>query len=301
MLEPGRLWERLTAVSEAALRSGAQVPVPTEYVRIEDQGIPFIVRVLSALEKKRQARQEQSDMERVSGRKINPFLPYEEALFVADLSETHLCLLNKFNVLAHHLLIVTRAYEDQESLLTKEDFLALWTCMREYDGLGFYNGGEPAGASQSHKHLQIVPLPMTQEGPRVPLEPALADASFRQGVGTSARFPWVHGFVLLPPQLMDRPQEAASFSLQGYQALLEAAGLAAGKDGTKQAGPYNLLMTREWMLLVPRSRECSGSISVNALGFAGALLVKNREEMEHVRERGPMEVLRTVGVPAGGP
>ena len=32
--------------------------------------------------------------------------------------------------------------------------------LAEFDGLGFYNGGETAGASQPHKHLQIVPLPL---------------------------------------------------------------------------------------------------------------------------------------------
>ena len=34
----------------------------------------------------------------------NPFLPYEEDLYVCDLSPTHVCLLNKFNVVDHHFL-----------------------------------------------------------------------------------------------------------------------------------------------------------------------------------------------------
>ena len=51
MLEPGRLWKRLTDVSAAALRNGAQLPVPTEYTLMEGEGISFIVRILAALEK----------------------------------------------------------------------------------------------------------------------------------------------------------------------------------------------------------------------------------------------------------
>ena len=69
-------------------------------------------------------------------------------------------LLNKYNVVPHHLLIITRHFESQESALTQADFQALWTCLAEYDSLGFYNSGESAGASQPHKHLQTVPLPM---------------------------------------------------------------------------------------------------------------------------------------------
>ncbi|NIO40609.1 MAG: phosphorylase, partial [Burkholderiales bacterium] len=45
---------------------------------------------------------DQSDMA------MNPFLPYGKDLFVSDISETHLALLNKFNVIDYHLLIVTR-------------------------------------------------------------------------------------------------------------------------------------------------------------------------------------------------
>ena len=46
-------------------------------------------------------------------------------MFVADVSDTHLCLLNKFNVIEHHLLIVTRKFEHQETLLTVRDFQAV--------------------------------------------------------------------------------------------------------------------------------------------------------------------------------
>ena len=59
-----------------------------------------------------------------------------------------------------------------------------------------------------------------------------------------------------------------------------------------QSGPYNLLLTRRWMLLVPRAQEFFGAISVNALGFAGALLAKNDQERETLKQQGPMAVLK---------
>jgi ATP adenylyltransferase len=65
----------------------------------------------------------------------------------------------------------------------------------------------------------------------------------------------------------------------------------------REPGPYNLLVTREWMLLVPRSRETYESISVNALGFAGSILVRNEDELALVRTKGPMAVLEHVTRP----
>ena len=61
--------------------------------------------------------------------------------------------------------------------------------------------------------------------------------------------------------------------------------------------PYNLLVTREWMLLVPRARERWGRASVNALGFAGALLVRTQAELAELARIGPMTVLQSVAMP----
>ena len=54
----------------------------------------------------------------------NPFLPYDENLWVAHLSDTHTLLLNKFNLVAHHTLVVTREFEAQEQPVTAADFAA---------------------------------------------------------------------------------------------------------------------------------------------------------------------------------
>lgn len=62
--------------------------------------------------------------------KNNPFLPYEEALWVRHLSPTHTLLLNKFNVVAHHLICVTREFEQQTQPLTAADLEATWTAMQ---------------------------------------------------------------------------------------------------------------------------------------------------------------------------
>jgi len=54
----------------------------------------------------------------------NPFLPYEQELWVEHLSDSHTLLLNKFNVVPHHVLVVTRQYESQQDPLNSKDLAA---------------------------------------------------------------------------------------------------------------------------------------------------------------------------------
>ncbi len=265
-----------------ATDAGAIEAISTECEYVEDQGVRFVVRRVSNLARKAVARRLQRQRERSAKRPENPFLPYDERLFVCNLSPTHLCLLNKFNVVDHHLLVVTREFREQREPLGEADFEALAFCLEAIDGLGFYNAGREAGASQRHKHLQLVSLPLAPEGPAVPLEPRLASQA-ADGPGV-ADLPFRHAFVRLPSA---RPEALEG----GYRGLLERLQVDAA------AQPYNLLATRRWMLLVPRSRERFQTISVNTLGFAGSLLVRNGRELERVREVGPMRILREVGQP----
>jgi ATP adenylyltransferase len=251
---------------------------------VEEGGTRFQVHLVQQLERKRRAKIAQ----RQTG--ANPFLPYEEALFVADVSATHLCLLNKFNVMNHHLLIVTREFEDQETLLTVADFEAMWMCLREFDSLAFYNSGEVAGASQAHKHLQLVPLPLGGGRERTPIENLLTEASFQGPRGTVPAFSFSHSLARVSHLSQASPSEAARATEAIYLEMLE------GRVESNKPHPYNLLVTREWMLFVPRSVEKHESISVNALGFAGSLLARDDGELDLIRKRGPMGILVDVGV-----
>lgn len=289
----GTLWKRIQEQTDRALQCGALHSIATESEFIEQNGIHFLVRILSNLNRKDKAKKKQ-DKKSASSPEFNPFLPYEADLFVADISDTHLCLLNKYNVVKHHLLIVTRAFEEQDTWLTLADFQALWVCMGEFEGLAFYNGGKLAGASQRHKHLQIVPLPLISTGVKVPIEPANASATFEGMVGRIPSFPFRHAIARISPSWFDSPLTAARTTLECYHTLLQAVGLEV--NGRQQSGAYNFLATREWMLVVPRSQESFQGISVNSLGFAGALLVRNPQQMQLLKEYGPMTVLTSVAL-----
>lgn len=300
--ENGTLWQKIVQVTENALGIGALIPIQTDYEFVEDSGMSFFVRILSGLRRKDEAKKQQEKESSTTGKQTNPFLPYEKDLFVADILDTHVAVLNKFNVVEHHLLIITRDFEDQETLLTPQDFKALWTCMAEYNGLGFYNAGEAAGASQRHKHLQIVPLPLTPAGPHVPIEPLCAKAVIKDDFETVPAFPFLHVFARIGTEIVKSTHDTAEKTFSIYCEMLRRVGMTSpDSEGLKrQSGPYCLLVTQKWMLLVPRSQEFFDSISINSLGFAGALLVRNKEQMERVKSFGPMNILRDVALPVSG-
>lgn len=302
MLKPGILLTRIKEQTDYAIASGALQSIATECEFVSEANIDWLVRILANIARKDEAKKQQEKKADKSGKEFNPFLPYEKDLFVGNISESHLCLLNKFNVVDRHLLIVTREFEDQENWLTLADFTAMWVCLAEFDGLAFYNGGKIAGASQKHKHLQIVPLPLLPDRPniqaKIPLEPLFSSATFKGSVGAIADLPFVHGFARCDRDWVNSPVDAAIATLECYHTLLSAVGLRTDENDKshKQSGPYNLLATREWMLIVPRSQEYFHGISVNSLGFAGALLVRNAQQMQLLKETGPMTVLKNVAV-----
>ncbi len=293
LLQPGTLWSATVERTRCALASGALRPIATEQRFIDDAGIRFAIRKAESL-----ARKDAVTRQRKEGVPRNPFLPCEQALLVAPISPSHVALLNKFNVIDHHLLIVTRRFEHQETLLTHEDFVALAACLREFDALAFYNAGAAAGASQAHKHLQLVPLPLGGGSARVPIEPLLDVARGASGVCTLPGFEFRHAFSWLDEGLPNDAAAAGDSLRTLYSALLAAAGLR-GVDTNgeeRQSAPYNLLVTRCWMLLVARSRDCYGTLSINALGYAGSLFVRDDDEFEALRLAGPLSVLRDVAV-----
>ena len=294
LLESDQLWEKTVKQTLFARQTGALKSIETDYQFIESNGISFLVRHLANIARKEQAQQQRKQEEKKTNKKFNPFLPYEEDLFVGDISPTHLCLLNKFNVVDHHLLIVTREFESQENWLNLADFIALGGCLREIDGLAFYNGGKIAGASQEHKHLQILPLPFVPEECYLPIEPAIADTKFHNSLGKIPHFTFRHAIALLSLTESDSAIEIGQKLLSCYYSLLSAVGLKVNSNSQVQSGPYNLLVTQKWMLIVPRVQESCHSISINSLGFAGSLFVRDREQIKLLEEITPMTILSKV-------
>jgi ATP adenylyltransferase len=281
VLRRGTLWPALRARRASAQAMGALEPIETALEEVEEGGIAFQLRLATSLRRKQAARAERPP-------DFDPFLPHDPELFVADVSDAYVCLLNRFPVLPYHALLTTRAFEEQDAPLDARDFEAWWACLAERDALGFFNSTSEAGGSERHRHLQLVP-PLVAGAAVAPVDAVLEAARFDGPVGC-APLPFLHAVA--------RVSRLAELSIaEAADALAALAREMARAFGCDRPGrPYNLLLSRDWMLFVPRAREKWEGISVNALGFAGTLLVRDREALERVRAAGPLAVLREVGV-----
>jgi ATP adenylyltransferase len=267
-------WSDVVDRAEAALASGAMHSFECQLEFVDDGGVEFVLRVATKFPRGETAKGRTEAAPRLPA---DPFANPEPALVVRDLTPTHRALLNKFSVLREHLLVVTREFADQRAPLDERDFEALAICMEDAEVLAFYNGGAEAGASQAHKHLQVVTLPLS---PRhaVPMDALLA----RDG----AALPFRHAFTRLAAGQVARPAEMR----RTYEALHREAGLRVPQ-------PYNLVITNEWMLLVPRARDKFEGISVNSLGFAGSFFVRDLKHAHAIAAAHPMAVLKSVAMP----
>lgn len=279
-------------VTASAIASGALQAIATEQTVVPTEPIDFMVRWVSSLAHKDIATRKVSAERRPDH---NPFLPPEAALLLGPLGDRHLCLLNKFPVIDRHLLVVTREFEEQCAPLTHADFHALAMLMQTLGGLGFYNGGAEAGASQRHKHLQWIPesqqsISLAQLAQRLPVGRASTTTPLKHPA-----LPYAHAFIRLHGA--DARHEADALATIQHGAF-EAACQALGIDaGCASMPPYNLLIADGWMLLVPRRRERFEGISINALGFAASLFVRTPAELERIRALGPLQVLAEVAYP----
>ncbi|KAA8498638.1 Diadenosine 5',5'''-P1,P4-tetraphosphate phosphorylase 2 [Porphyridium purpureum] len=300
--------DRVRAATARAVQANAIFPIDTTVSVFRQPGteLDFVIRRVANLQRKPKATAPEGNQ---SARPQNPFLPYDPDMFVENVSETHVVLLNKFNVIEDHVLLVTRAFEPQSALLTERDFDAVIRVLRRMDGVAFYNAGTLAGASQFHKHLQVVPRLMPDQSERTPFCISIRAAMQNDSTGplVVAGLDFEH---VVEPVIIQSTEDdcsadsSAATLLSKYHSCLHALEQrmnvlsdvdAQGATGIAQPFAYNLLLTREWMMVVPRSQEMFDDISVNSLGFAGALLVKNDPQLARVLQVTPMAILTAVG------
>lgn len=279
-------WKTATCQARRhALAAQALAPIDTDTQLVEDAGLTYVVRLVHGLKHKPRSAPERPT--------ADPFAPpYDPDLLVGELAPAHVGLLNKFPVLDPHLLLVTAQDEPQTHLLSRQDCEALLRVLHDWNGLAFYNGGPEAGASQPHKHLQVVDLPLASSGPALPVARALARDLPAHGIGHSSALAFPHAAARLAPDIWQSPAQGAALLHARYHELLTAVGLASA--GPEQAGAYNLLATRQWLWLVPRRQAAYRGIEINALAFAGALLAPDAEHLARLQSLGPARCLREV-------
>lgn len=272
-----QLWQQARSVSEQALRQGALVPLTTEVIHLP--GIePFLLRQLLSRPPRHLS---------AGGPRPNPFLPWDQPLQVQRLDPQHVVLLNKYPVQEAHLLLITQQWQPQAGWLGPADWQAVARVASDTGGLWFFNSNASAGASQPHRHLQL--LPRRQGEPSCPLAASLLD----QLAGAAPAWPWAY-------RLSPRSDPAGCSDLADlYGEHCRWLGIGAAGLDRAPSHPYNLLFDDDWFLTVRRVREHCAGFSVNGLGFAGYLLCTEASDRQWLERHGPWALLAAVAAPPG--
>ena len=272
-----RYWQQALATGERALARGALVPLATELLDTP-QLAPFQLRRLMSRTPKHL---------RAGGPKPNPFLPWEQELEVARLQPAHVLLLNKFPVQPGHVLLITDHWAPQAGWLSSADWQAVARIAADTGGLWFFNSCAAAGASQPHRHLQL--LPRHPGEPSCPLaDRFLALLATGSCVSSADSFPWAFA-------LSRRIDPIGHSDLQAlYCRHMEELQLGNPSGNRQPSQPYNLLFDDQWFLTVRRCREHAAGFSINALGFAGYLLETEHSNRPWLERHGPWALLQAV-------
>ena len=307
------LWEQIKHRYEAAQASQASsfTETSTEVVneelslRSSATTVQYIVKIARRLRDKPKNNNKKSTS-REEKMRNNPFLPPDPNLYVTRLTDTHSLVLNKFNITPHHVIVITDAFQEQEVPLNLKDFEATWMVVRNVgdEGLGgmaFFNRGPLSGASQPHKHIQCVPLPIARDkdgqGMEAPFERIIGEAiSETRGVkdGSVPASVELLPFVNAVHDVRNATPEALH---RAYGSLLDSLEERLQRKWTRDDS-YNMLLTKDYMMVIPRHAEHIESVGANAMGFAGSFFLGTQAEIDDLKRLGPSKVLGALGFDA---
>jgi ATP adenylyltransferase len=280
----GRIWERALECSASALTQGALQPLDTEVLplaSLQDAGFEC-----------RRLRSRLPRHLRPAGPKPNPFRPWDSRLEVGPVGDDHVLILNKYPVQRGHLLLISRDWVPQGAWLTPNDWRAVAQVDADTTGLWFFNSGPLAGASQPHRHLQLLPR-SASEAP-CPRQHWFADQIGDRSQGLLAGDPLRAACAVLGRERVSTGSDPALCLERLYRHLARSLDLGDPESSAAPAHPHNLLLTPQWMALIRREREHSHGFSINGLGFAGYLLLTDHSDADWLERHGPEALLRGV-------
>ncbi|KAL7934970.1 ATP adenylyltransferase domain-containing protein [Trichoderma chlorosporum] len=329
---PANLHELVKTTFSKALSINELHYFPTQVTVLHVNSIPFQLRFSPSLANKPKGPSHDASQPR---KPFDPFADPPASLFITDLGPSHFLVLNKFAVVPEHFILATKDYKLQTHLLEESDLEATLACIDAYerarqdgasssssslenqshdDGLfAFFNGGEHSGASQAHRHLQLLPIFRMKDG----LD---ADSSWdvlAQQVGKLQDTPFVVFSESISTEINPTSLHAAYLRL--YKKACQAVAQHAGTTNpTSDEFPvtgearisYNLAMTKDTIVICPRLSEGSeiksseesspvGSLALNGTLLAGTALVKSEAEWDALK-KSPSEllaILKSIGVP----
>jgi len=272
------IWSKALEISREAVNCGAVIPLNTIKYKSSEEYSDFELRFLKSPIPK---------FLKEYGPKRNPFIPWDSRLQIQTINNKHTLILNKYPVQLGHILLITNSWKPQNGWLNEDDFEAIINVDNDTTGLWFFNSSKEAGASQPHRHFQLLPRHVNEI--------------------ICPRYEW---FCSLLNDKMDNNSEISHcisirrrnknnytstndlFSL--YKSMVNEMNIGEINIINKPLKPYNLLITSEWIALITRKTDRSNGFSINALGFAGYFLGTKRSDVDTLIKFGPEKILKDV-------
>jgi len=273
------IWYKALKQSSKAIESGALIPLDTFNIDLQLYNQKdFEIRKLKfkfPIKKKE------------FGPLINPFLPWDKRLKIIDVLDSHLLILNKYPVQLGHMLLITNTWAPQNGWLKLKDFEAMTKVEEDTTGLWFFNSSPLAGASQPHRHLQL--LRREKTCPVCPrdnwfIDRASSKIKYTDILGRSI------GVSLRSPATNMKALEL--FNL--YKSICFELCIGNESIDNKPLAPYNMIITSKWISVIRRERDFSNGFNINSLGFAGYLITDNDGSIDWIKRNGALKLLESV-------
>ena len=266
-------WEKALQKTKISINSKSLFPLQTtDITKNLYKGNDFIIRELDITKFKKNT---------LIGPKINPFKPWDKILEIDSIGNGHQLILNKYPVQLGHLLLITNEWKEQNGWLDIKDWEAIKEVNKDTSGLWFFNSGPLAGASQPHRHIQLLRRDTSELScPREKWILALNNLNYKNEKFSKN--------IILKKFSKSLNEENIH---EIYKDLSYNLGLGDPRNDKKPKYPYNLIFTDRWMIIIKRRTDNLFGISINALGFAGYILVTEKSNIKYLRELGPEKLL----------
>ncbi len=271
-------WRTALDVSERAISTDALIPLTTKRIHSESnltKGFE-LRRLISKFPK--QLKQKDKT--------INPFAPYDKRLFIAKINDNHNLILNKFPTQKAHMLLITNNWEPQDGWLSRNDFKALIEIECDTTGLWFFNSSKSAGASQHHRHIQL--LPRSENEQICPRDTWFKNLKENNNINRR-----LSRNISVFERINEKKKDS-NYLYNLYINLASSKGLGTPSINEKPLFDYNLLITKDWIALILRSKEGYMGFEINALGFAGYFLSTNDQATNNFLSNGGEKILMGV-------
>lgn len=217
----------------------------------------------------------------------DPFAPPRKTVICSVLPE-FVIMLNKYSLEKGHFLAVTDQFVPQTGPVRPQDLVMLHDVVQRPSKrtYAFLNGGPDAGASQKHRHFQFMDVPDLRE-------PVWPDAIFN--ASPKATEPQSHPKVPIAHFLLPILDASKEGLVKSWQKLFAQAQKAADTDDREM--PFNFLLTKEYMMILPRKQSNWEDISIGGTVMVGSIPVEEPKYLDIVKETGIVEIMRHVGFP----